>query len=140
MSTTLRPSLVSLAAIIVVAGSVCVLGSCAGSHPAGGPTMGQTLLSAGFRVRTPETPKQKEIYATLPDQRVQKLTYAGRTYYVYKDAAKGGALVGGEAEYERYRQMRRDDRMLSGTDTAMEMEEASARRWSNAYGFGDDVR
>jgi len=45
-----------------------------------GSSNAESLLSAaGFRVRTPETPKQKEIYATLPAYKVERATVKTKT-------------------------------------------------------------
>jgi len=38
------------------------------------------LSAAGFRVKTPETATQKEIYATLPPYKLQRGTHQGKTF------------------------------------------------------------
>ena len=43
------------------------------------------LTAAGFRARTPQTPKQQELYAALPPYKVEHATVKGRAFYVYKD-------------------------------------------------------
>lgn len=103
------------------------LPGCAGTKPA---HPGQTLVGAGFRLRTPETPRQKEIYAKLPAYKVQRLQVDGHTFYVYKDAAKGVAFVGGEGEYQRYRQMAKQE-STEGFYNAISADDA--RDWYSAY-------
>jgi len=63
------------------------------------------LSAAGFQVRTPETTRQKEIYAALPPYKVERGTMNGKTFYVFKDEKAGVAYVGRELEYQRYRQL-----------------------------------
>ena len=121
-----RPRL--LAAIGV---SLTLLG-CAGGTQTAQPA--QTLLSAGFRVRTPETPEQKEIFAKLPSYKVESLKVKGETFYVYKDEAKGMALVGHEAEYQRYREMARQEMQTEGRDRAMVAGAMDAQNWYGASG------
>ena len=118
-----------LAAFALIAG-------CAGTTPV---HPGQTLASAGFRLRTPETPKQKQIYASLPDRQVHRLTIQGQTYYLYKDASKGLVLVGREAEYQRYRQMAHQEVMEENNTTAL-LDDAAAQSWSSAYALQNDWR
>jgi len=125
MKTTLaKPfSLVILAALL--------LSACASSQSAA--TTVSLLGAAGFRLRTPETPKQKEIFASLPAYKVEGLVVNGQKFYVYKDEAKGLALVGHEAEYERYRQMARQEQSSAAYQNVMMANEAEAQSW---YGAG----
>jgi hypothetical protein len=126
-----------LIAAIAAFSAILGFGGCASTPPASAE---QTLLSAGFRIRTPSTPRQKEIFATLPAYQVHKLTAKGQTYYVYKDQGKGVAFVGREAEYQRYRQFVRRDNAAAGDDRAMEMEQATAESWSSEYALDNDWR
>ncbi len=115
----------AISAILLFAG--CAAGT-QPKHPA------QTLLSAGFQLRTPQTPQQKEIFAKLPPYKVQSVKVKGQTFYVYKDEAKGMALVGHEAEYQRYQQMARQDRLTEGLYRAEMAEAADADNWYGAGG------
>jgi hypothetical protein len=48
------------------------------------------LSAAGFRARTPQTARQKEIYAALPPYQVERATVKGKgVFYVYKDEKAG---------------------------------------------------
>jgi hypothetical protein len=91
------------------------------------------LTSAGFRVRTPATAKQKEIYASLGGNHVYRATVNGKVFYVFKDEAAGVAYVGHEAEYQRYKQLAIQQRVAQDYYMAMEMERHAAYRW---YGWG----
>src|SRR5262245_66619409 len=59
------------------------------------------LSAAGFRARTPQTPKQHQIYASLPPYQVQRATVNGRVFYVYKDEKAGVAYIAREQEDQR---------------------------------------
>lgn len=123
--------------LLAAVGSLLVLTGCAGTqpkHPA------QTLAAAGFKLRTPETPKQKEIFASLPAYKVQRLTVKGQTYYIYKDESKGFAMVGREAEYQRYRQLAKQDKLADSSYEAMQMGTSDAYNWSSEYALSSDWR
>jgi hypothetical protein len=93
------------------------------------------LTSAGFHTKTPQTPLQKEIYAALTDRRVERATYKGKTFYVFKDESEGIAYVGREAEYQRYKQLAIQQRIAQDYYMAVQMDRMSAYRWYGAYGY-----
>ena len=51
------------------------------------------LSAAGFRTRTPQTAKQKEIYAALPSNKLEHATVKGKGFYVFKDEKAGVAYI-----------------------------------------------
>jgi hypothetical protein len=107
-----------------------LLSACATSQPSA--TTVSLLISAGFRLRTPETPKQKEIFATLTSYKLESVVVNGRKFYVYKDEAKGMALVGHEAEYEHYRQMAKEERSSAAHHNMMMANTAETANWRGA--------
>lgn len=125
----MKTTRLTLLALALVA---AVLSGCATSNPSA--TTVSLLGAAGFRVRSPETAKQKEIFATLPAYKVESVVVKGRTFYVYKDEGKGLALVGGEAEYQRYREMARQERLSASYQTVMMATAAEAESWQGASG------
>ena len=95
----------------------------------------ESLLSAaGFHERTPETPKQKELYAAAPSYRVERCTVSGKTFYAYKYEKKGTAFIGGEAEYQRYQQLAVQQRIAQQNYQAAQMNRDMAMGWYGAYG------
>ena len=92
------------------------------------------LSAAGFRVRTPETPVQKELYAALEPHHVQRATIKGKVFYLYKDEKAGVAYVGHEPEYQRYRQLAIQQRIAQDYYMAAEMNSMYAHRWYGAWG------
>ena len=92
------------------------------------------LSAAGFRVRTPQTPKQQEMYAALPPYKVERATVKGHNFYVYKDEKAGVAYVGREQEYQRYQQLAIQQQIAQNYYTAAAMDRASAFGWYGAWG------
>jgi hypothetical protein len=63
------------------------------------------LAAAGFHVRAPQTAQQKEIYAGLPDNKIERAKVNGKVYYVLKDQKAGVFYIGRDAEHKRYEQL-----------------------------------
>jgi hypothetical protein len=130
MKTTKRPSQI---AIIFTAASVALfLAGCAGMGSANTESL---LTAAGFRARTPQTPKQQQIYAALPPYQVQRATVKGQVFYVYKDEKAGVAYVGREQEYERYQQLAIEQQIAQNQIMAAQMEQQAALDWYGGFGF-----
>jgi hypothetical protein len=85
-------------------------------------------------VRTPETARQKEIYAALPPYKVERGTVNGKTFYVFKDEKAGVAYVGRELEYQRYRQLAIQQQIAQDYYMAATMNNSWARGWYGAWG------
>jgi hypothetical protein len=119
---TLRTSLVLVAALLI--------SSCATNQPSA--TTATLLGSAGFHLRTPETAQQKEIFAKLTSYKLESVIVGHKTYYVYKDEAKGMALVGGEAEYQRYVELARQERSSAAHHNMMMADAADTANWRGA--------
>jgi hypothetical protein len=93
------------------------------------------LTAAGFRARTPQTPKQQQIYAALPPYQVERATVPGKgVFYVYKDEKAGLAYVGREQEYQRYQQLAVQQQIAQNYYMAAEMDRAAAFGWYGAWG------
>jgi hypothetical protein len=92
------------------------------------------LTAAGFRARTPQTPKQQQIYAALPPYQVERATVKGHVFYVYKDEKAGIAYIGREPEYQRYRELAIQQQIAQNYYMAAEMDRAAAFGWYGAWG------
>ena len=92
------------------------------------------LSAAGFRVRTPQTPKQQQMYAALPPYKVERATVKGHVFYVYKDEKAGVAYIGREQEYQRYQQLAIQQQIAQDYYTAVAMDRAAAFGWYGAWG------
>jgi hypothetical protein len=130
MKTDLRKLNITL--IVIAAGATSFLTGCAGI----GSSNTESLLSAaGFRVKTPQTPKQQQIYAALPPYQVERATVPGKgVFYVYKDEKAGLAYIGREQEYQRYQQLAIQQQIAQDQIMAAEMERAAAWQWYGAWG------
>jgi hypothetical protein len=130
MKTTSRTSniVVFLATLV----GTILLAGCASMGSANTTSL---LTAAGFRARTPQTPKQQQIYAALPPYQVQRATVPGKgVFYVYKDQNAGLAYVGREAEYQRYQQLAIQQQIAQNYYMAAEMQRAAAWQWYGAWG------
>jgi len=129
MTSTSRTSnivifLATLAGMILLAGCASMTSSNTES----------LLSAAGFRVRTPQTPKQQQIYAALPPYKVHRATVNGKVFYVYKDEKAGVAYVGREQEYQQYQQLAIQQQIAQQYYAAVEMDRAAALNWYGGFG------
>jgi hypothetical protein len=90
------------------------------------------LSAAGFRIRTPKTAKQHELYASLPSNKLESGTVKGKVFYVFKDEKAGVAYVGGEPEHQRYHQLCLQQHVAQVPEE--EMKHPFAESWSNQWG------
>ena len=119
---------------LIVAATAAALFA-AGCAEGGSGNTTALLSAAGFRARTPQTPKQQQIYAALPPYQVQRATIQGKgVFYVYKDEQAGIAYVGREPEYQRYRELAIQQQIAENYYMAAEMDRAAAFGWYGAWG------
>lgn len=130
MRTILRTSNII---ILLATGAAAILLTGCASVGSGNTT--SLLTAAGFRARTPQTPKQQELYAALPAYKVQQASVPGKgIFYVYKDANAGVAYIGREAEYQQYKQLCIQQQIASDYYMAAQMNTVYARGWYGAWG------
>ena len=122
---------VNIILIFAVAAATLVVAGCA---EMGSGNTTSLLTAAGFRARTPQTPKQQQLYAALPSYTVEHATVKGRAFYVYKDEKAGVAYVGHEAEYQRYKQLCIQQQIAQNYYMAAQMNTVYARGWYGAWG------
>ena len=66
----------------------------------------ESLLSAaGFKTRTPSTSAQEAMFARMTPYTVERRERNGRILYAYADKQKHLLYIGGEAEYQQYKQL-----------------------------------
>jgi hypothetical protein len=121
--------LVSTAAAVT-----CVALSMSGCASMNASSQEPLLSASGFRVKTPENQKQREIYAALPPYKVQRGNYKGKTFYAYKDEKQGVAYVGGETEYQKYQKLSIERRIARDNYEAAQMRDDLSYRWYGAWG------
>jgi hypothetical protein len=130
---TMKPNTRKLIILALFAAGSAMF-SLAGCAGVGSSNSESLLTAAGFRVRTPETPRQKQIYAALPAYKVHRATVNGKVFYVYKDEKAGVAYVGHEPEYQRYKQLAIQQRIAEDNYMAAEMERDAALSWYGGFG------
>ncbi len=100
-----------------------------------GSTNTKSLLSAaGFHIRTPQTPLQKEVYTALPAYQVQRVSREDKVLYVYKDESAGVAYVGREPEYQRYKELCIQQQIAEQYYMASQWNTYYSNRWYGAWG------
>src|SRR5262249_27418906 len=92
------------------------------------------LTAAGFRIVKPETPKQKEIYASVPAYRVERAKEGAKVFYVYKDEKAGVAYVGNEAQYQQYKQLCQQQKMAESFYMSENMDRIQSHRFYGEWG------
>ena len=128
-STMTNPRIVSL---LVMSLAAVLLGGCAEMASSNTKSL---LSAAGFKVKTPQTAQQKELYAALTPYHVERATVPGKgVFYVYKDEDAGVAYVGREPEYQAYCKLAIRQRIAQDQYMAANMNAMYARRWYGAYG------
>ena len=84
-------------------------------------------------MRTPQTAKQKELYAALPSNKLERATVKGKVFYVFKDEKAGVDYVGGEPEHQRYQQLCMQQHVAQAPEE--EMNPSLATSWNNQWGL-----
>jgi hypothetical protein len=120
--------------VIVFAAVATVLffASCAEMETANAKSQ---LSAAGFHAVTPTTPLQKEVFAKMQANHVQRISMKGKTIYAFKDESAGIAYVGHEAEYQRYVNLCVQQRVAQDYYMAYSMDPYWSGRWYGAYGY-----
>jgi hypothetical protein len=129
---TMKPKITNSSLILILAASgVAFFAGCASMETDNNT---KSLLSqAGFRMRTPQTAKQKELYASLPNNKVEHATVKGKVFYVFKDEKAGVAYVGGEPEHRRYQELCMQRHVAEAAEE--EMNPSLATKWDNQWGL-----
>jgi hypothetical protein len=129
---TLKKFISSVVILFGAIATVLFFASCAEMEA----TNTKSLLSqAGFHTVTPSTPLQKEVYAKMQANHVQRVSMKGKTIYAFKDEQAGIAYVGREAEYQRYVNLCVQQRVQQDYYTAYAMDPYWSGRWYGAYGY-----
>ena len=126
-----QQSVLNVVVILAAAVSALFVTGCA---EVGSGNTTSLLTAAGFRARTPQTPRQQQIYAALPPYQVERATVKGHVFYVYKDEKAGIAYIGREPEYQRYHQLAVQQQIAQNYYMAAEMDRAAAFGWYGAWG------
>jgi hypothetical protein len=96
----------------------------------------ETLLSAaGFRTRTPATPQQQAMFNRMAPYKVERRVRNGKVLYAFADKQKNLVYIGGESEYQRYKQLGLQQQIAQNQLEAAQInEEASLYNWGPYWG------
>jgi hypothetical protein len=86
----------------------------------------QLLSAAGFRSRTPTTPKQIEIFNSLPPYKVERRMVQGKVLYTYADPKRNLLFIGGETEYQQYTRLGLQQQISMNNLAAAQINQATA--------------
>jgi hypothetical protein len=115
--------------LILAACGIIFLAGCASMQTENTPSL---LSQAGFRAHTPQTAKQKELYAALPSNKLEHATVKGKGFYVFKDEKAGVAYIGGESAHRRYQQLCTQQHVAQAPEE--EFNPSLATKWNNQWG------
>jgi hypothetical protein len=88
------------------------------------------LVASGFKVITPKTAAQKQKLQNLPPGKVTMIQKNGKTYYIFPDPAHNQAYVGRPKEYERYQQLRAENKLAKENVEMADMYQDASMQWS----------
>jgi hypothetical protein len=95
----------------------------------------ESLLSAaGFRSRTPSTPKQQVLYSQMTPYKLERRTKKGKVLYTYADKQKGIVYIGGETEYQQYKRLALQQSIAQNQLEAAEINETASLSWGPDWG------
>ena len=126
----MKPKITNSSLILILAAGGIIF--CAGCATMETDSTKPLLSAAGFRVRTPQTAKQRDVYAALPNNKVEHAIVKGKVFYVFKDEKAGVAYVGGEPEHRRYQELCVQRHAAQAAEE--EMNPSLATRWNNQWG------
>jgi hypothetical protein len=115
--------------LILAACGIIFLASCASMQTENTPSL---LSQAGFRAHTPQTAKQKELYAAFPSNKLERGTVKGKAFYVFKDEKAGVAYIGGASAHQRYQQLCTQQHVAQAPEE--EFNPSLATTWQNQWG------
>ncbi len=96
-------------------------------------------VGAGFKVITPAKSEHLALLQKLPPDKVTRVHYHGKIYFVLPDPAHHRAYVGGPKQFQAYVQFRQDQRMnaknYQSPPELIEVDEANAMDWGEWGGW-----
>ena len=88
------------------------------------------LAAAGFKTITPKTAAQQQKLQKLPQGKVTMIQKNGKTCYIFPDPAHNLAYLGGPKQYQRYQQLRTDNRLAKESLETADMYQDAEMQWS----------
>ncbi|MBV9489406.1 MAG: hypothetical protein JO069_06740 [Verrucomicrobia bacterium] len=112
--------------LTIIVGLASLLTGCASMEASNKESL---LIAAGFRSRTPSTQAQVALYNRMTPYRVERRTRKGKVVYTFVDKKKGVVYIGGENEYQRYKQLGLQQSIAQNELEAAEINQEAAVDW-----------
>jgi len=122
--------------LIVVFALLALAVGCASTQT---QTKKNLLIAAGFKVITPRTAAQQQKLQSLPADKVTLVQKDGKNYYVFPDAANNQAYVGGQKEFQAYKQLRLENKLANDNLEAAELNQDASMNWAGWGGLGGEL-
>ena len=88
------------------------------------------LMAAGFKPVNADTPEKQKLLNSLPEGQLSEITWKGKKIYVQPDLPNNRAYAGTPAHYQKYRELRLDERLKNDEILAEQMHRDAMLRWS----------
>jgi hypothetical protein len=93
------------------------------------------LTAAGFRARTPSTAAQQAMFNRMVPYKVERRVRNGKVLYAYADPQNNVVYIGGENEYQAYKQLGLQQSIAQDQLEAAQInEDASMYNWGPYWG------
>jgi hypothetical protein len=89
----------------IVAITLLLLAGLAGCASYDAQNKKSLLIAAGFRTRTPATAKQQAMLNRMTPYKLERRIRSGKVLYAYADKQQNVVYIGGENEYQKYKQL-----------------------------------
>jgi hypothetical protein len=125
----------SLSISLVVAVALIMISGFYGCASYDAQSKESLLSAAGFRTRTPSTPEQQAMFNRMVPYKVERRVRNGKVLYAYADKQRNVVYIGGESEYQRYKQLGLQQSIAQDQLEAAQInEEASLYNWGPYWG------
>jgi hypothetical protein len=93
------------------------------------------LMQAGFRSVKPVSPRQTSLLIKLPQGHITSLVKNGKTIFLFPDSTHHLLLVGNQAEYQTYQQLRLKKNISRDAMATKSLNVDAASDWSDLGGL-----
>jgi hypothetical protein len=112
--------------VMIMAAAAAGLAGCASMEASNKESL---LSAAGFRTRTPSTPAQVALYDRMTPYKVERRVSKGKVLYAFADKKNRVVYIGGEKEYQRYKQLGLQQSIAQNELEAAQINEEAAMGW-----------
>jgi hypothetical protein len=112
--------------VMIMAAAAAGLVGCASMEASNKESL---LSAAGFRTRTPSTPAQVALYDRMAPYKVERRIIKGKVLYAFADKKNRVIYIGGEKEYQRYKQLGLQQSIAQNELEAAQINEEAAMGW-----------